>query len=247
MRQAALAACMGLAVFAGLGTAVPSRAHEVQPMIATVTPSGTGANYRLMIRNTNAMPITLEITPYRVMVDDEGSVTRTPEEADVILFPPQTVVAPSKEQAIQVRYVGDPTVTEGRIYAIVVGQLPVDFSTVTNADASTTQVKIGFDFVSHMIVQPAGAKPVLTMGAVRRSDQNDLVLDITNTGNGVAMLRTADWVVTGSDGSRIEVPSDDIAFGTFGAILPGGKRTVTIPAAELAGLGGEPTVTVELK
>ena len=216
-------------------------------MIATVTPSGTGANYRLMIRNTNAMPITLEITPYRVMVDDEGSVTRTPEEADVILFPPQTVVAPSKEQAIQVRYVGDPTVTEGRIYAIVVGQLPVDFSTVTNADASTTQVKIGFDFVSHMIVQPAGAKPVLTMDAVRRSDQNDLVLDITNTGNGVAMLRTADWVVTGSDGSRIEVPSDDIAFGTFGAILPGGKRTVTIPAAELAGLAGEPTVTVELK
>ena len=168
------AAIAGLTAAACLASSEPSVAHEVQPMITTVTPSGSGANFRLMIRNTDAMPITLEVSPYRVAVDDAGVATRTAEDADVILFPPQTIVQPGAEQAIQVRYVGEPGVTEGRLYAIVVSQLPVDFTKVNNSDTSQTQVKIGFDFVSHMVVQPASARAALTISPVTRQANGDL-------------------------------------------------------------------------
>lgn len=216
-------------------------------MITTVTPSGSGANFRLMIRNTDAMPITLEITPYRVAVDDAGIATRTPEAADVILFPPQTIVQPGGEQAIQVRYIGEPAVAEGRLYAIVVSQLPVDFTKVTNSDTSETQVKIGFDFVSHMVVQPAAARATLTISPVTRQANGDLSFEISNTGNGVALLRNAEWKLTPSSGQPLIVPSDNISFGAFGAILPGGRRSVTITAANAPGMTGDVTAAITLK
>lgn len=216
-------------------------------MITTVTPSGSGANFRLMIRNTDAMPITLEITPYRVTVDDTGKATRTPEDNDVILFPPQTIVQPGAEQAIQVRYVGEPAVAEGRLYAIVVSQLPVDFTKVTNGDASETQVKIGFDFVSHMVVQPAAARAVLSLTPVVRQPNGDLTFDVSNTGNGVALLRNAEWKLTQGGGQTLVIDPDKVGFGAFGAILPGGSRAVTITAANAPGMTGDVTAAITLK
>lgn len=216
-------------------------------MIAKVTPSGSGSSFRLMIRNTDAVPITLEISPYRVAVDETGAAVRTAEEADIILFPPQTIVQPGGEQAIQVRYVGDPAIAEGRLYAIVVGQLPIDFTTVNNTDASQTQVKIGFDFVSHLVVQPEAARAVLELSAVSRQANGDLSFQVRNTGSGVALLRDAEWSLSSAGGQPLTIPSDSVDFGAFGAILPGGQRAVTITAANAPGMTGDVTAAITLK
>lgn len=246
MTRTAAGTFVGIAAALCLATATPVAAHEIQPMIATVAPSGSTANYRLMIRNSDAMPVTLEINPTRVTVDDDGAVTRTPETADVILFPPQVIVQPGTEQAIQVRYVGDPAITQGRIYGIVVSQLPVDFKQITNSDSSQTQVKIGFDFISHMLVEPQGSKPALTISAVSREADGDLKFDVVNSGNGVALLRNAEWKMS-SGATSVVVPADKVQFGAFGAILPGGRRTITIAAANAPGLTGDVTAAVTLK
>lgn len=247
MNRFTKAAFLGLAAAIGLTAPAPTLAHEVQPMITTVTPSGTGASFRLMIRNTDAMPITLEIDPYRVTVDDQGNATRTPEDADIILFPPQTIVQPGGEQAIQVRYVGEPALTEGRLYAIVVSQLPVDFTKVTNNDSSETQVKIGFNFVSHMVVQSRATRAELVISPATREANGDLKFEVSNTGSGVAMLRTADWTLTSAGGQSLAIPSDKIDFGAFGAILPGGRRSMTIAAADAPGMTGAVTAAAVLK
>lgn len=248
MKRAAIAACAGLVTAACLVAPSVVDAHEVQPMIATVAPSGSNANYRLMIRNTDAMPITLEINPYRVAVSEDGTAVRTAEDADIILFPPQTIVQPGGEQAIQIRYVGDPSVTEGRLYAIVVSQLPVDFTTLNNSNnGSQTQVKIGFDFVSHMVVQPPAAKANLVIGPTIRQANNDLAFEVSNTGDGVALLRTAEWSLVPQSGAPVVVEADNVEFGAFGAILPGGKRAMTIPAAQAAAMTGNVTVAINLK
>lgn len=247
MKNLAIAACVVLLVSAASGSLRPAEAHEVQPMIATVSPSGSNANYRVMIRNTDAMPITLEMAAYRVEVTPEGEAIRTPEESDVIIFPPQTIVQPSGSQAVQVRYVGEPGITEGRLYAVVVGQLPVDFSMASASDGSQTQVKIGFDFVSHMVVQPATAKANLEIGAVTRNADGDIAFDVTNSGNGVAMLRDAQWTVTPSSGAPVVLETENINFGKFGAMLPGNTRKMVIPAQAASNPAGNVAVTVALK
>ena len=229
-----------------LGLAPCAQAHEVQPMIVNVTPSGSAASYRLMVRNTDAKPITLEISPLRVLVDDTGTSQRTPELADIVLFPPQTLVNPGQEQAIQVRYVGDPTIKEGRVYAILVSQLPIDFTTVGNGDSSTTKIKVGFDFVSHMVVQPASAVPNLSITNIHHQPNGDLVFDVLNSGDGVALLRNAQWVLKSSPGQPLTLPADSVSFGKFGAILPGGKRVMTIAAPLISGLTNDVTVAINL-
>lgn len=246
MNRAVISACVGLMAGACLVAPSPVRAHEVQPMIATVAPSGSSSNYRVMIRNTDAMPITLEINPYRVNIDAEGTAERIAEDNDVILFPPQTIVQPGGEQAIQVRYVGPPDLEEGRVYAIVISQLPVDFAMTSASDGSQTQVKIGFDFVSHMVVQPPSARADLNVGPVTRT-ADGLTFEVTNTGKGVTLLRTAEWTLTPQSGTPVTLESENIDFGKFGAILPGGTRTMTIPTAAAPDMTGNVAVTIALK
>ena len=236
-----------LAAASCLGLAPCALAHEVQPMIANVAPSGAASSYRLMVRNTDAKPITLEISPLRVLVDDTGTARRAPELADVILFPPQTLVNPGQEQAIQVRYVGDPAIKEGRVYAILVSQLPIDFTSVGNDDNSTTKIKVGFDFVSHMVVQPPSAVPNLNITGVQHQQNGDISFDVLNTGNGVALLRSAQWILKSSTGKTLTVPADSVSFGKFGAILPGGRRAMTISAALVSELKNDVTVAIALK
>lgn len=238
LAAAAAVVCLGVSPYA--------LAHEVQPMIAKVTPSGSASNFRLMIRNTESKPITLEISSLRVTVDDAGTATRTSELADIILFPPQTLVNPGQEQAIQVRYVGDPTIQEGRVYAILVSQLPIDFTDIGNNDGSTTKIKVGFDFVSHMVVQPISAVPNLAVTSVQHKPNGDLTFDVLNSGDGVALLRNAQWVLRSSTGQSLTVPADSVSFGKFGAILPGGKRVMTIAAALISGLSNDVTVAITL-
>lgn len=247
MKKLIIAACAGLLACAVLGPVGLASAHEVQPMIATVSPSGSNANYRVMIRNTDAMPITLEIAAYRVEVDAEGTAVRTPEDNDVVLFPPQTIVQPGGTQAVQVRYVGDPAITQGRVYAIVISQLPVDFAMASGTDGSQTQVKIGFDFVSHMFVQPPTARPNLEIGAATRNAQGDIVFDVTNSGDGVALLRTAEWTLTPSSGTPVVLDSEKVDFGKFGAILPGGTRKMVISSQAVSDTSANVAVAIALK
>lgn len=98
-----------------------------------------------------------------------------------------------------------------------------------------------------MIVNPVGAKADLLIGASRREANNDLTFDVENRGTAVTILRTSEWFATGTDGRRTEIKADDIQMGTFGALLPGGRRTLTIPADKLSDVAGAATISVSLK
>ncbi len=247
MKNYICAALVAAALIAGSPGGRVAEAHEVQPMIVTVAPRGSDAGYRLVIRNTDPQPITLEINPMRVSVDDAGQATRTEASSDVLAYPAQVVVQPGQSQIIQVRYVGDGDLTEARMYALVVSQLPIDFTTVNAEDGASTAIKIGFDFVSHMIVAPTSARGELTLSPVTRLTNGDLSFELINGGRGVALLRDASWSVSDSAGQTRDLTSDQVGFGAFGAILPDGRRTVTIPAAQTSGLTGpfEPHVALK--
>lgn len=237
--------CLLAAVAAiGLAVAPVARAHEVQPMIVTVPPSGAGSAFRLMIKNTEAVPITLELQPLKVLVGPDGSVERTPEDADIILFPPQTIIPPGAEQAVQVRYVGAPDLTEAKVYAVLVSQLPVDFSTTEGPGGSVTQVKIGFNFLSHIFVTPPGAKEALSFSVGRKGPDGVLSFEASNDGAAAALFRTAIWTLTDASGRKVELEADKLSYGQFGALMPHSKRTLTVRADLVSDLSGDITVAM---
>lgn len=224
-----------------------AQGYQVQPMLATIRPSGTDASVRLTLKNTGAVPITLELEPFRATVDDAGIPTRTPEDKDLLVFPPQTIVPPGREQAVQVRYVGDAALTDARMYGVRVNQLPVDFQKGTmGSDGAQTDVKVSFTFLSHLLVSPPGATAAVEVSSIERTPDGGARLTMRNSGSAIAVVNNATWKVTDMGGKTVELTSEQVHTGDFSAFMPKQQRLGTIEPKALAGLNGNLRATIQV-
>ena len=246
LRATIAAACL----LAAWPSVTSAQGYQVQPMLATITPSGPKARLSMLIKNSGAVPISLEIVPFRATVDEAGAPKRIDEEKDVLVYPAQTSIEPGKEQTVQIRYIGDPALTEARMYGVRVSQLPVSapgMATATSGSGAATDVKVSFNFLSHIIVSPEDAKAVLAVEDVGRAPNGDLMLRITNSGAGIAVLTAADVKLTDAAGKSTALKPDGFQIGDFSAFMPRQSRRATIAAKDLTGLAGpiKPTLTVQ--
>ncbi|UYY57088.1 fimbria/pilus periplasmic chaperone [Sphingomonas sp. S2-65] len=229
-----------VAVTSFLGGLQPCAAqgYQVQPMIATMTPSGSGAATRISVRNTGSVPVTLEFEPFRVSVDLQGTPTRSAEENDLLVFPPQTVVQPGAEQAVQVRYVGDASLTEARMYGVRISQVPINFGGGVSNSGASADVRMSFNFLTHLIISPESAKSAVEVAEVGRSNTGEVTLTLLNSGNGVAVLNNVKWRITDAAGQAVELATEKVDVGNFSALMPKQQRRVRIPPSETAQLAG---------
>ena len=243
------AAAMALALVAGPNSA-SAQGYQVQPMLATIEPSGANSRLTMSIKNSGAVPITLEMTPFRATVNEAGTPTRVDDEKDMLVYPAQTSIDPGKEQTVQVRYIGDAALTEARMYGVRVSQLPVSAPGVapgTSGSGASTDVKMSFNFLSHIIVSPPAAQPAITVEDTGRAPNGDLMLRIKNSGSGIAVLKASDFTLTDANGKKVMLESDHLKIGEFSAFMPGQSRRATVDATNLAGLAGtiKPTIAVQ--
>ncbi len=99
-------------------------------------------------------------------------------------------------------------------------------------------MKVSFNFLSHIIVSPEDAKAVLAVEDVGRAPNGDLMLRITNSGAGIAVLTASDVRLTDAAGKRSELKPEDFKIGDFSAFMPRQTRRATIAAKDLTGLTG---------
>ncbi len=227
-----------------------AQGYQVQPMLATIAPSGPGSRLTMSIKNSGAVPITLEMVPFRATVDDAGKATRVDEDKDVLIYPAQASIEPGKAQSVQVRYIGNPALAEARMYGVRVSQLPIaapGYSNGTGASGASSDVKVSFNFLSHIIVSPASAHATITVEEAGRAPNGDLILKISNAGSGIAVLNASDFKLTDAAGKTVSLAADDLKIGDFSAFMPQQNRRATVPAKDLAGLVGaiKPTITVQ--
>lgn len=236
---AAMAAAATLAV----ALTVPAQAIDVTPMVTRLTPQQAAVGYRLSVKNTSATPITVELTPFRMSLDDNGMRTLVEEKDDLLLFPPQSIIPANREQVVQIRYVGDRELSEPRMYLVRTTQLPVRLA----ADDSTpvgAEIQVAFNVNTHLFVSPPGATPQVTVTETKRAPNGDVLVTVRNGGRGIAHLRTARYAVAGAGGASIDIDPTKVELGEVSALQAGGVRHLRIPAAELDGLSGEVTATV---
>src|SRR5690606_13046791 len=69
-----------------LAIAQPAHAqgYQIQPMLATIRPTGPDSQLTLSIKNTGEVPIMLEMIPFRASVNGTGTPTRVPEDKDLL-------------------------------------------------------------------------------------------------------------------------------------------------------------------
>jgi fimbrial chaperone protein len=216
-----------------------AQGYQVQPMLATITPAGAGSRLTMSLKNTGGVPITLELIPFRATVDEAGTPTRIDDLKDLMVYPPQTIVPPGKEQVVQIRYIGDPALVDARMYGVRVAQLPIDFTTggVGKAGATST-VKVSFNFLTHIIVSPSAAVPVLSVATESRSPDGGLLITLKNSGSGVAMVSESAIVLSDTSGKSVKISTADVGSGDFSALMPKQSRRITIAAKQIATLVG---------
>jgi len=215
----------------------PAKAYQVEPMIKTIEPAGNGSMMQISVTNTASSALALEFTGLKVSTDELGNVSREDEYEDLMIFPMQASIPPGRSQVVQVRYVGDSEIAKGKVYAVKIEQLPVAIGAKAEGD-TTSQVKIGLSFLSHILVQPANAKPELVFDQIADQDSGELGFTIENIGNGTALLKEMAWTVYDQDNQSKEVSIESIDTGAFGAQIPGApKRMITIKQEALSDMG----------
>jgi P pilus assembly chaperone PapD len=238
-------AIAAVASMLAIGSPNAVRAMDVSPMVAKITPSGSGSSYRLTVRNDSSSAATVEIEVYRMTVDEAGGRSLTAEDNDIVVFPVQSVIPPNREQVVQVRYLGEAD-GEGRMYLVRAAQLPINMQTVTDDGAAGADIKVAFTINTYVFVAPTNARAAVEVTSVSRSANGDVLLSARNTGTGFAHLREARFTLRTADGRSHEVPAAAVDVGEVSVIAGGATRQIRIPAALTAGVTGDVTAAIAL-
>jgi len=230
---------LAAALLASAALAGAASAYQVAPMTYILAPSGFQSSKRLTVTNTDAGPIDLEIEVFSVSVDDNGKRTFTPADDQFLVFPLQATVKPGASQSFQVRYIGDPSPSTGRIYVVKVHQLNVEYITRELEPGKTSKIALTTNFNTTAVVQPPKAKPALTIVRNLQPDgHGHFSALVNNGGTAVADLSETPWQLV-HDGKTDSVPTDKLSYGETAMLAPGASRWLSVNAplangAELA-------------
>lgn len=225
-----------LALFAALISGIQSNAasaYDVRPIVIQLTPEGAGSTQSVIISNSHDEPIAIEVRAYHRLQKPDGSEDREPEDDDIIITPPQLVIAPGASQAIRVRWVGDPNPPRELAFRLITEQLPINLVT-QKRDDFTANVSVNYRYEAALYVTPPNARPEARIdraAPVTGEDGTQLLeLDIVSEGTRRASLDKPTVVLTpAGGGSSIILEGEAVAGLNQLVTLAGSRRTVRIP------------------
>ncbi|MBN91999.1 MAG: fimbria/pilus periplasmic chaperone [Nisaea sp.] len=207
-------------------------AYDLKPIVVQLEPSGPGSSQTMVISNTHTVPIAIEVKAFRRKQLPSGDDELTPEDEDLLIYPPQMVLPPETSQSFQVRWVGEPVVDRELAFRIVTEQLPIKFEK-KSAGERTADVTVRYRYEAALYIMPDGAEPDAALTSVSRVTGEDgsefLELAIASNGTMRAILDEPSIILSGSDGSTYTIEGEEAAALQGLNVLPGAERRVQIP------------------
>ncbi len=239
MKLIPLMAALGLWAMAILAS--PARAHEVEPLIIDLAPSGRGATATMRVTNRDAVPVAVEIYAERRLIDEFGNETRKRADDDFILVPGQMRVEPGQTGTFRVRYIGEP-VERSVGYAVTVAQLKLE-----NVEQTGVQILVNFAASVHVV--PRNAKSNMTASVaeiVTGSDGKPMVnFVLANEGNRHQGMAAGKITLTNAAGAEFVLEGDALRETLKHTLIPAlASRRVSTALPE--GWSADGLVTVSL-
>lgn len=172
-------------------TCLSAQAFKVEPMSAEMAPMGKRAQMAMRIENSSPEPLTVELFPLSMTMDEYGKETITPADDDLLVIPVTAIIEPGRSQSVMVRYLGDPSITESKAYRVAIKQVAVE-----RASKEQGQVSFLLQFNTLINVRPNNTNPELAIKSIKPSDNNKWLLEILNSGNSYGRLTKTNWRVT---------------------------------------------------
>lgn len=218
-----------------LGWCVTASAYEMTPILAKLSPAGTGASRTFTIRNPSARPVAIEIAVVSRRHDLDGTERRQPDEDNFIVTPPQLVVGAGQMQNIRVQYIGPSDVDHEAAYRLLANQLPIDFE-----DESASKVMVNYNYEIALYVTPQGALPEARLVSVEAVNDPQLgpvvAATVENVGNARAILGKPKLTLR-QEGKVVALAEADLGDMPNAVILAGEKRRFLFKRPDSLGAG----------
>lgn len=228
---------------AALFSSTIAAAHEVEPLIIDLTPSGQGASATMRVTNRDPVPVAVEVFAEKRIIDENGVETRVKADSDFLLVPAQLRVEPGQTGTLRIRYIGGP-VEKSEGYAVTVAQLNLD-------NVEQTGVKILVNFAASVHVVPRNAKSQVTASepviATPEGGTPAINFVISNSGARHQGMAAGRITLTTPDGRRQVLEGDIIRSVLKHTLIPAmASRNVSLPLPEGWSATDKIAVTLEV-
>ena len=229
-------ACLGMLV-AFLFTG-PAYALLVRPVVIELTSVGSGTSSQLEVVNDRNVPMTVEVKVQNLSIPEKGAPVLTSSNGDdFLIFPTIAKIPAGGRQIFRVRYIGDATPAQSRLYEFSTTELPVSLTPGENK----AKVQVLYSINSVVAVRPPKSTPEIKIAGVARGinakGQQGLEIMFENDGAAHGYVGGDSMVL--SDGAwkkALDANAMSKAFG-LGLIPPQSKRTMflVLPEAPTSG------------
>lgn len=201
-------------------------AYRVEPMVSEMEPFGKKAQMVMRVDNTTTQPLTVELLPFSMVMDEYGNETIEPADADLLVVPVTAVIEPGRSQSVMVRYLGEPAIDKSKSYRVSVKQVQVD-------RASSEQANVGvlLQFNTLINIKPKNTNPHLNVTNIEAQGEA-WHIEVTNSGNSYGRINKTNWKV--SDGVQsVSLKGSEIGKLIDGTLVqPQKKRIFTMKPLE---------------
>lgn len=213
--------------------ASPLRSYDLKPIVIQLSPTGAGASQNVLITNTHNVPIAIEVRTYKRSQRPDGTEDRVAEDEDLIISPPQMVVAPKASQTFQVRWVGDPKPEKELAFRLVTKQLPIKFKDDTQGDVSI-KVDMSYSYEAALYVVPPQSTPLARLTAARHVTddlgKSWLEVRLASEGSRRAILKNPVLELSAlNTGVKISLQGDSVTGIANLNLLAGSERIIRLP------------------
>ena len=217
-----------------------AHAYDLKPIVVQLSPSGPGSAQSIIITNSHEQPIAIEVEAFVRIQRPDGTEERQAEDEDIIISPPQLVIAPGASQAVRLRWVGDPDPEKEMAFRIISSQLPIRLTQEKREDF-TADVSVNYRYEVALYVTPSTAVPaarIVRAEPVRGDDGAQLLeVEIASEGTRRASLEQPKIIVTPQSGSTIVMEGEAVASLEQLVILADSRRVVRVPWPEGVAVG----------
>jgi fimbrial chaperone protein len=218
-----------------------AQAHEVEPLIIDLAPTGRAATASIRVTNRDPVPVAVEIYAERRMIDEFGNETRERADDDFILVPAQMRVESGQTGTFRLRYIGEP-VTQAVGYAVTVAQLKLE-----NVEQTGVQILVNFAASVHVV--PPRAKSAISASdpqIVMNEDGAAMIkFMLRNDGTRHQGMAAGRMTLTNSSGQSLVIEGEAMREVLNHTLIPAmATRQVAMPLPE--GWSASDTVTLAL-
>lgn len=206
---------------------------DFSPIIANLTPTGSGASASFIVQNADdtKLPVQISIVHRNPDIEGKEEHKETPDIDDLFqIYPAQIILAPKERRTVRITWIGDPKPKKELAFRMIAEELPIDLEENKTYTKPVAKVRIATRYIGSLYVTPPGARADLVTKATASDEKpQKLILEVENIGTAHKVLADIQMKLTAMQGgAEYEFSKQELQPFATQNVLAGRTRKFTL-------------------